>query len=112
MNNKKKIIASEFSTPFHKNDTFKEHWMMERQPHKLPSELDDPLNRTEFQSVIEKCLTHLPEKWRAVFVLKVIEELNSDEVCKELECTASNLWVMLHRARLKLRECIEIKWMK
>ena len=47
------------------------------------------------------------EKW-----LKMIDEAESDEVCKELGITASNLWVMLHRARLKMRQCLESKWLK
>ena len=111
MSSKKEIVASEFSMPFHNKGTFKGHWMMERRPHHIPGELDDPINRGEFRSIIESCLSHLPDKWRAVFVLKVLEEINTDEVCKELGCTPSNLWVMLHRARLKLRECLEIKWL-
>jgi RNA polymerase sigma-70 factor (ECF subfamily) len=42
----------------------------------------------------------------------MIDEADSDEICKELGITSSNLWVMLHRARLKMRTCVESKWLK
>ncbi len=112
MSSNKEITSSEFSRPFQKDGASQGHWIMERAPKEWPDELDDPIHQKEFRLVLEKCLSHLPDKLKAVFVLKFIEEINSDEVCKELGCTPSNLWVMMHRARLRLRECIELKWLK
>ena len=109
---KKEIPASHFASPFQKEGTFEGHWIMERAPKNWHEHAEDPLQQQEFQSIMEYCLSLLPPKWHSVFILKVMEEINSDEVCKELGCTSSNLWVMLHRARLQLRECIEIKWLK
>ena len=109
---RKETVATEFSKPFQKEGINEGHWIMERAPKEWASDLDDPINREEFRAILEQCLSFLPEKWKAVFVLKFIDDVNSDEVCKELGCTPSNLWVMLHRARLKLRECIEVKWLK
>ncbi len=109
---KKEITSSEFSSPFQNDGMWKGHWYMDRGPKNWPSELDDPIHRAEFRKILEYCLSILPEKWKAVFILKFMEDANSDEICKELECTPSNFWVMLHRTRLKLRECIEIKWLK
>jgi RNA polymerase sigma-70 factor (ECF subfamily) len=37
-------------------------------------------------------------------------ELETDEICKEPQITSTNLWVMLHRARLRLRECLQLNW--
>lgn len=111
MSSKKEISSSEFSMPFQKDGVWEGHWIMERAPKTWKTDLDDPLNQKEFRDILDKCLAHLPDKWKAVFVLKFIEDLNSKEICKELECTPSNLWVMLHRARLKLRDCIELNWM-
>lgn len=108
----KESIVSEFSKPFQNEGVNEGHWILERAPKEWASELDDPIHQEEFREILQLCLSFLPEKWKAVFVLKFIEEINSEEVCKELGCTSSNLWVMLHRARLKLRECIEIKWLK
>jgi RNA polymerase sigma-70 factor (ECF subfamily) len=109
---KKEIAVSTFSTPFIKDGVFEGHWILDRAPKEWQSDLDDPINRAEFRSILDKCLDRLPENWKAVFVLKFMEDLNSEEICKELECTPSNLWVMLHRGRLKLRECIELNWLK
>jgi RNA polymerase sigma-70 factor (ECF subfamily) len=112
MSSNKEITSSEFTRPFQKDGVYEGHWIMDRAPKEWPSDLDDPLHQKEFRIILEKCMSHLPDKLRAVFVLKFIEEINSDEVCKELDCTPSNLWVMMHRARLRLRECIELKWLK
>ncbi len=108
----KEISASQFTQPFQDEDGMQEHWIMERAPKDWGKEFQYPLREEEFQNMIELCLSKLPEKWRSVFVLKVMEEIDSDEVCKELGCSASNLWVILHRTRIKLRECIENKWIK
>lgn len=109
---KKEISSTEYSAPFQKDGMWEGHWDMLRVPKEWPGELDDPLHQEEFRNILEYCLSILPEKWKAVFVLKFMEDANSDEICKEIGCTPSNFWVMLHRSRLKLRECIEIKWLK
>ena len=108
---KKEVSSTEYSSPFQKDGVWEGHWNMERAPKQWPSEMEDPLLQEEFRGILELCLSFLPEKWKAVFVLKFIEEADSDEVCKELDCTPSNFWVILYRTRLKLRECIEIKWL-
>ncbi len=60
----------------------------------------------EFYVILEKCLEHLPLKTRLAFRYKHIEDLNTKEICKELEISTSNYWVLLHRARLSLRDCL------
>lgn len=75
---------------------------------------DDPsqlLERREFWEVLGQCLAKLPPRMSAVFVLHEIEGVASDEICKDLGVTASNLWVLLHRARHQLRLCLEKNWM-
>lgn len=107
----KEVAASNFSKPFQGEEGMSGHWIMERAPKDWQKESHSPLREEEFQSIMAMCLEQLPEKWQAVFVLKVMEEIQSDEVCKEIGCSPSNLWVILHRARLKLRECIEKNWL-
>lgn len=109
---KKEISSTEYVSPFQEDGMWKGHWNMDRVPKVWPNEMEDPLMKEEFQHVLELCLSVLPEKWKAVFILKFIEEVDSAEVCKELSCTPSNFWVILYRTRLKLRECIENKWLK
>jgi RNA polymerase sigma-70 factor (ECF subfamily) len=60
----------------------------------------------EFYVILEKCLAHLPSKMQMAFRYKHIEDLDTAEICKELEINASNYWVLLHRARLSLRDCL------
>jgi RNA polymerase sigma-70 factor (ECF subfamily) len=43
-------------------------------------------------------------------MMREVMELESDEICKELAITANNLWVILYRARMSLRECLELNW--
>lgn len=109
---KKETPASHFSKPFNEDGDNEGSWIMERTPKGWSIDHENPMQQSEFQLIMELCLEGLPEKWRSVFVLKVMEEINSDDVCKEIGCSASNLWVILHRARLQLRECIEMRWLK
>jgi RNA polymerase sigma-70 factor (ECF subfamily) len=66
--------------------------------------------RREFWNALQKCLAKLPEGVSRLFVLREIEEMETEEICKILEITPSNLWVSLHRARLRLRHCLESTW--
>jgi RNA polymerase sigma-70 factor (ECF subfamily) len=52
----------------------------------------------------------LPEKVAQVFLLREIDGVSSEEICKDLSVSPNNLWVMLHRARMGLRRCLEEHW--
>jgi RNA polymerase sigma-70 factor (ECF subfamily) len=71
---------------------------------------DDVLRQRQFIEVLEACLEHLPPAQARCFMMREWLELSSDEVCKELAITSTNLWVLLHRARLRLRECLQAGW--
>ena len=71
---------------------------------------DDALRQRQFFTVLEACLDHLPQTQGRVFMMREWLELSTDEVCKELQITSTNLWVLLHRARLRLRECLQAGW--
>ena len=73
---------------------------------------DEQIRETEFRQVLQGCLDELPETQRAVFQKSVMDEKDSEEICKELNITPSNLWVRMHRARLGLAKCVETKWLK
>jgi len=64
----------------------------------------------EFWEVFQRCLGGLPEAHRRAFSLREFDGMSGEEICKVLEITPSNLWVILHRARAKLRRCLEINW--
>jgi len=78
-----------------------------------PAEWGDPegaLHRRQFFDIMEFCLEKLPANTARVFMMREVMELESDEICKELTITANNLWVILYRARMALRQCLEQHW--
>lgn len=64
----------------------------------------------QFWRVFETCLENLPGNQARVFMMREFVELDSQEICATVGITVSNLNVMLHRARLRLRECLENHW--
>lgn len=66
----------------------------------------------ELSTVMSKCLAQLPENLRTVFTLREIEGLSTEEICTILNLKPNNLWVLLHRARLHLRQSIETTWLR
>jgi len=83
------------------------HW---RQP---PSNWGDPdkaLENKAFMAIFEDCARNMSAKTSRAFMMREVMELPTEEICKELRISTTNCWVMLHRARLLLRECLEMKW--
>jgi len=71
---------------------------------------DAALENSRFWAAFELCTQRLPARTARVFMMREIMDMSTEEICKELEITATNCWVMLHRARLTLRECLELQW--
>lgn len=71
---------------------------------------DRILEQKEFMAVLRNCLAHLPDRLHHLFVLRELEDRDSAEICKDLDITPTNLWVMLHRARMRLRGCLTENW--
>lgn len=71
---------------------------------------DGALEQQQFWDVFQLCLDGLPEKPGRVFMMREFLELATEDICKELKITSSNCWVLLHRARLGLRECLSHRW--
>ena len=63
-----------------------------------------------FWEAFEECMDNLPSATARAFYLREINGLETDDICKELSISTSNCWVMLYRARLNLRECLERRW--
>lgn len=68
------------------------------------------LENSRFRAAFELCLQRLPARTAQVFTMREVMEMSTDEICQELEITATNCWVMLHRGRLTLRECLQLTW--
>lgn len=105
------LNESRINSQFKDSGFLEGHWEKSSAPKDWSDRDPNSIHQKEFQIILEECISYLPEKLRGVFILKVMEEMESEDVCKELGCSASNFWVILHRARLRLRECIENNWL-
>ena len=68
------------------------------------------LQEKQFFAVLEACVSKLPAQQGRVFMMREWLELPTADICKELGLTATNLWVVLHRARARLQECLNQSW--
>jgi RNA polymerase sigma-70 factor (ECF subfamily) len=75
-----------------------------------PQGPDDHLFAKEARQEIGDCLEAAPEQQRMAFLFREVDGLSTQEICKILEVSATNLGVMLHRVRNRLRDCLETKW--
>lgn len=85
-------------------------WKPEHGPQEWGQDAAHAIERREFQTTLADCLHKLPQRIAAAFTLREMEELKTEDVCKALQISPTNLWVMLHRARMQLRQCLEHNW--
>jgi RNA polymerase sigma factor (sigma-70 family) len=71
---------------------------------------DQLLQRKEFSNVLNGCIEKLPAKPGGAFCLREMENQSTEEICKVLAVTPTHLWVLLHRARLRLQACLDQNW--
>lgn len=83
------------------------HWLDKPQQWEMP---DNALEQKQFLGVLSKCLDRLPVRLSALFMMRDVQELDNENICKELDITPTNAWVMLYRARMALRKCLEMNW--
>jgi RNA polymerase sigma-70 factor (ECF subfamily) len=97
---------------FERTDEWSGHWNADHAPsewHATPAEL---IERSDFWKVFSDCLSPLPQRTANAFTMREVDGLKSEEICEILSISVNNLWVMLHRARLHLRNCLEMNWFK
>lgn len=63
-----------------------------------------------FWQVFELCLTKLPTDQARVFFMKEYMELDTDEICQACQISSQNFYVLMHRARLRLQQCLKLNW--
>lgn len=85
------------------------HWRREARPGRW-TDPEDSFEQKQFWTVFEACLDRLPAKTARVFSMREILGLETEEICKETGISATNCWVVLHRARQALRACLEVQW--
>ncbi len=87
-------------------------WLEERVADPFDKTAEDTLEIDELGDAIYNCLSKLPEKQATVFKMKTIEGMETETICNELNITASNLWVIIHRARIAMADCMQKTWFK
>lgn len=88
------------------------HWRPDLAPIEWERTPTSTLERADFWRVIEGCVAELPSRLATAFTLREIDDLSTSEICDLLGVTTNNLWVMLHRARLHMRACVEQHWFR
>ncbi len=84
-------------------------WQVDERPLSWSQPMES-VKTDHFWRVFDTCLNGLPESQARLFMMREFLELESAEICETLNITTSNLHVMLYRARLRLRECLENRW--
>jgi RNA polymerase sigma-70 factor (ECF subfamily) len=97
--------TSEFDALF----TERGHWI---EPPAAWTDPDASLEQKRFFAALEACLKRLPQKIAQAFMMREHLGLETAEICKELAITPTHCWVLLYRARMSLRECLEKDWFK
>jgi RNA polymerase sigma-70 factor (ECF subfamily) len=87
------------------------HWTKEAAPQEWKaSGADNILNNKEFFKILQYCIEKMPAKLVPVFLAKFIDEEESEIICKDFNITPSNYWVIIHRAKVLMRSCLEKNW--
>jgi RNA polymerase sigma-70 factor, ECF subfamily len=105
----KDLLQDEESRRMHSSGWSKGCWIKEEVPSDWVSPADS-LCEKEFWVVLDKCCSKLPKAVARVFLLREMDGMESRDICETLDISQSNLWVMLHRARLALQRCLQTNW--
>jgi RNA polymerase sigma-70 factor (ECF subfamily) len=97
---------------FDRSDGWQGHWNPNYAPTDWQATPAELIERNDFWKIFGDCLSPLPQRTASAFALREIDGLSSEEICEILSVKVNNLWVMLHRARLHLRNCLEMNWFK
>jgi len=85
-------------------------WIHELGPVDWSPKAGESLDQEEFWKSFHGCADKLPVQVARVFILREVDEIKSQEICQLMNISEGNLWVMLHRARMALRRCLEVNW--
>jgi len=86
------------------------HWLRDAAPHVWPGSADASMNEDEFNRTLHACIHKMPQRLVPVFMAKFIDNEDSEETCKVHNITPSNYWVIIHRAKVLMRSCLEKNW--
>ena len=84
------------------------HWKVS--PSNWSGDPEALAQRSEFRLVLAQCLSRLPARMAQAFWLREAEDVETAELCRQLNVTPVNVWALLHRARTGLRKCLNVHW--
>jgi RNA polymerase sigma-70 factor (ECF subfamily) len=83
------------------------HWQIEVSHWAEP---ERSLEQTQFWHALAACVERLPPRLALLFTLREVDGVETGELCETMQITNNNLWVMLSRMRLQLRNCLDVSW--
>ncbi len=110
--NVREIVASDLMADEDANmdEFFDEtgHWAEKPLAWDMP---ENALEQQQFLDILQTCINRLPAKLAQLFLMRDVHDTDNEEICKELNISTTNAWVMLYRARMGLRKCLEMNWL-
>lgn len=103
---------SSYNYLFREDGVWKGHWTAEVRPIVWQGDPGALLEESEFCGILDHCLDELPNRIAKVFAMREMHGLEADEICEAFKISPNNFWVMMHRARLHLRRCIDFNWFR
>jgi RNA polymerase sigma-70 factor (ECF subfamily) len=104
------FLNDEMRDCFIQEGAFKDGWIHERGPMEWNMTPGASLDREAFWKAFHECAGKLPKNLSHVFLLREVDDVSTEDICATMRITPNNLWVMLHRARMALRRCLETNW--
>lgn len=95
---------------YSKNSESEGDWLEEQVADPFSKQENSVLENEELGLAIQECIGKLPKKQAAVFTMKTVQGISTEDICNELGINPSNLWVMIHRARTALMGCLNQNW--
>lgn len=86
------------------------HWLAETAPADWGASADKKINQQEFQNVLDHCIKKMPDKLSVIFIAKFVDQAETENICKDFGISSSNYWVIIHRAKVLIRSCLEKNW--
>jgi len=104
------LITDDGESEFENAGPWRGHWREDQAPVSWPADAAAAFESREFWETFDRCLSQLPQQSAIAFTLREIDGLKANEICEILQITPNNLWVILHRGRVKLRRLLETEW--
>lgn len=87
------------------------HWTKELAPKNWATNSETTVEKKEFYNILQLCKSKLKQIQQRVFTMKYLDDENTEVICQTLNISVQNYWVLMHRAKLQLRTCLQKNWM-